>query len=74
MNKTIDVNGFKIGGDLSYIIADIGSNHKQDLSLAKESIDAAAEAGADAVKFQSINLNKIRRLLMVCFLSLIAKI
>ena len=59
MNKTIDVNGFKIGGDLSYIIADIGSNHKQDLSLAKESIDAAAEAGADAVKFQSINLNKM---------------
>ena len=59
MNKTIDVNGFKIGGDLSYIIADIGSNHKQDLSLAKESIDAAAEAGADAVKFQSINLIKM---------------
>ena len=58
-NKTINVNGFEVGGDKSYIIADIGSNHKQDLSLAKESIDAAAEAGADAIKFQSINLNKM---------------
>lgn len=59
MNKIIDVNGFKIGGDLSYIIADIGSNHKQDLSLAKESIDAATESGADAIKFQSINLKSM---------------
>lgn len=59
MNKIIDVNGFKIGGDLCYIIADIGSNHKQDLSLAKESIDAAVESGANAVKFQSINLDKM---------------
>jgi sialic acid synthase SpsE len=58
-NKTINVNGFEVGGDKSYIIADIGSNHKQDLGLAKESIDAAAESGADAIKFQSINLNKM---------------
>lgn len=57
--KTINVNGFEIGGNRSYIIADIGSNHKQDLVLAKESIDAAAEAGADAIKFQSIQLNEL---------------
>lgn len=57
--KTIDVNGFKIGGDKAFIIADIGSNHKQDLILAKESIDAAAEAGANAIKFQSIQLNEL---------------
>jgi sialic acid synthase SpsE len=57
--KTINVNGFEIGGEKTYIIADIGSNHKQDLSLAKESIDAAAEAGADAIKFQSIQLNEL---------------
>ena len=43
----------------SFIIADIGSNHKQDLSLAKESIDAALEAGVDAVKFQSIQLDAL---------------
>ena len=57
--KTINVNGFEIGGNKAYIIADIGSNHKQDLVLAKESIDAAAEAGADAIKFQSIQLNEL---------------
>ena len=57
--KTINVNGFEIGGNKSYIIADIGSNHKQDLVLAKESIDAAAEAGADAIKFQSIQLKEL---------------
>jgi len=55
--QTVEVDGFNIGGDACYIIADIGSNHKQDLALAKESIDAAAEAGADAVKFQSIDLD-----------------
>ena len=57
--KTINVNGFEIGGDETYIIADIGSNHKQDLTLAKESIDAAAESGANAIKFQSIQLNEL---------------
>jgi sialic acid synthase SpsE len=58
-NKTINVNGFEVGGDKSYLIADIGSNHKQDLGLAKESIDAAVESGADAIKFQSINLQEL---------------
>lgn len=53
------VEGFPIGGDQAYIIADVGSNHKQDLVLAMESIDAAAEAGANAVKFQSINLDAL---------------
>jgi sialic acid synthase SpsE len=43
----------------TFVIADIGSNHMQDLILAKESIDAAAEAGADAIKFQSIQLNEL---------------
>lgn len=57
--KTINVNGFEIGGNRAYIVADIGSNHKQDLVLAKESIDAAAESGADAVKFQSIQLDSL---------------
>lgn len=57
--KTINVNGFKIGGDEAYIVADIGSNHKQDLTLAKESIDAASECGANAIKFQSIQLDEL---------------
>jgi N-acetylneuraminate synthase len=47
----------KIGGkDLSegtFVIAEAGSNHNGDLDTAKELIDVAAEAGADAVKFQT---------------------
>jgi N,N'-diacetyllegionaminate synthase len=36
-----------------YIIAEIGSNHNGDMGLCRRLIDAAAEAGAHAVKFQS---------------------
>ncbi|MEZ4938053.1 MAG: N-acetylneuraminate synthase family protein [Crocinitomicaceae bacterium] len=57
--RKIKVGDFEIGGDECYIIADVGSNHLQDLSLAKESIDAVAESGANAVKFQSIQLNQL---------------
>jgi sialic acid synthase SpsE len=57
--KTINVDGFNVGGKKTFIIADIGSNHQQNLSLAKESIDAAKESGANAVKFQSIQLNEL---------------
>ena len=38
-----------------YIIAEVGSNHGGSLSRAFEYIDACAEAGVDAVKFQSWN-------------------
>ncbi len=57
--KTVFVNNFEIGFNRTFVVADIGSNHKQDLSIAKESIDAAAQAGADAIKFQSINLEHL---------------
>lgn len=46
-------NGRRIGDDAPcFIIAEIGANHNRSLTLAKEMIDAAVEAGADAVKFQ----------------------
>jgi len=35
-----------------FVIAEIGSNHNQDLKQAKKLIDVSAEAGVDAVKFQ----------------------
>ena len=35
-----------------YLIAEIGINHNGDLSIAKELITEAHEAGFDAVKFQ----------------------
>lgn len=41
------------GGSMSvFIIGKIGINHNGDLKLVKKLIDAAAEAGCDAVKFQ----------------------
>ena len=35
------------------VIAEAGVNHNGDLALAKALIDAAADAGADLVKFQT---------------------
>lgn len=36
-----------------YVIAEVGVNHNGDLDIARRLIDAAAAAGADAVKFQT---------------------
>ena len=41
------------------IIAEIGVNHNGDLSLAKEMIDSAKSAGADAVKFQTFKAENL---------------
>ncbi|WP_144393555.1 N-acetylneuraminate synthase [Pleionea sediminis] len=41
------------------IIAEAGVNHNGDINLAKKLIDAAAEAGADIVKFQTFRANKL---------------
>ena len=37
----------------AFLIAEIGINHNGDMALAEEMIRAAADAGADAVKFQN---------------------
>lgn len=39
--------------DRVFVIAEIGNNHEGDFALAQEMIGRAAEAGADAVKFQT---------------------
>jgi sialic acid synthase SpsE len=50
---------FRIGsrpvgpGHPTYVIAEAGANHNRDLGVARELIDVAAAAGADAVKFQT---------------------
>lgn len=43
----------------TFIIAEAGVNHNGDMELAKEMIDIAAEAGADAVKFQTFKADKL---------------
>lgn len=41
------------------ITAEIGINHNGDMSICKKLIDVAVEAGADCVKFQKRDINKV---------------
>jgi N-acetylneuraminate synthase len=43
----------------TYIIAEAGVNHNGDLEMAKRLIEVAANAGADAVKFQTFKADKL---------------
>lgn len=50
---TVTIGSRMLGdGRPVYVIAEIGLNHNGDVDLAKRLIDVAADAGADAVKFQ----------------------
>ena len=42
-----------------FIIAEIGINHNGDLGIAKNLIDVAVDAGADAVKFQKRTIDLV---------------
>jgi len=58
--ENFEIGTNKIGkGAPCYIIAEAGSNHNCDLEIAFQLIDAAAEAGADAVKFQTFSADTI---------------
>jgi N-acetylneuraminate synthase len=51
--EPIKIGDFKVGpGYPCFIIAEIGINHNGNLDLAKQLIDAAVQAGCNAVKFQ----------------------
>jgi N,N'-diacetyllegionaminate synthase len=51
---SFEIGGTRVGGGARcYVIAEAGANHNRDLGLAMALIDAAADAGADAVKFQT---------------------
>jgi N-acetylneuraminate synthase/N,N'-diacetyllegionaminate synthase len=54
MSGTITIGKRRIGnGQPCFIVAEIGINHNGDFDLATRTIEAAARAGADAVKFQN---------------------
>src|SRR5947207_1152388 len=46
-------------GHACYIIGEAGSNHDRNLKTALQLVDAAAEAGCDAVKFQTFQAEDI---------------
>jgi N-acetylneuraminate synthase/N,N'-diacetyllegionaminate synthase len=59
MNK-IRIGNRNIGNNqLIFIIAEAGVNHNGSVELAKELINCALDAGADAVKFQTYNVDKL---------------
>ncbi len=54
------INQRPIGnGHPVYIIAELSANHNQDFDLAVKTIEAAAEAGVDAIKFQTYRADTI---------------
>jgi N-acetylneuraminate synthase len=53
MTSIVNIGNRIIGeGYPTFVVAEIGINHNGDINLAKKLVDAAAEAGCDAVKFQ----------------------
>lgn len=60
MTASVDVGSHRIGDDHPcFIIAEAGSNHDGKLDQAKQLIDVAASAGADAVKFQLFRADRL---------------
>lgn len=59
-SPSILVGARRIGaGAPCFIIAEAGVNHNGDPGLARQLVDVAAAAGADAVKFQTFNAAKL---------------
>lgn len=54
MSAVLDIAGRVVGADTpAYLIAEVAQAHDGSLGLAHAFVDAAADAGADAVKFQT---------------------
>ena len=59
-DKLLSVANREIGrGRPCFVIAEAGVNHNGDLDMACRMIDVAADAGADAVKFQTFNAIRV---------------
>ena len=57
----IQIDKFSVGGQRSFIIAEIGNNHNGSFERAKLMIDKAFEMGADCAKFQMRQIKEVYR-------------
>lgn len=58
--KPVTIGNRSIGSEHPcFIIAEAGVNHNGDIALAKRLVEAAAQAGADAVKFQTFKAERV---------------
>lgn len=52
--QSFSIGGHKVGeGQPPFVIAEVGINHNGDVKLAKQMVQAAKEAGAHCIKFQT---------------------
>ncbi len=60
MVGTISIAGQPVGpGEPCFVIAEAGVNHNGQIEIAHRLIDAAVDAGADAVKFQTFSADRL---------------
>ena len=58
--RSVRIDRFQIGaGSPTFIIAEAGVNHNGDVGMARQLVDVAVEAGADAVKFQTYDSGRL---------------